>query len=190
MVFFFQIPFSKFFFSHQGRIRDAQYQLLLDKVTFSCIFTQDCIACVLSCVWFFGTPRSVAHQAPLSMGFPRQECWSGLPLPSPGGLPNAVLKPESLVSPALAGEFLTTSATWEDHIYSVQFSCSVVSDSLRPYELQHARLPCPSPIPGACSTSCPLSWRCHPTISVVHPQPSPSPTFNLSQHQGKTVYYL
>ena len=144
----------------------------------------------LSRVRLFATPWTVAYQAPPSMGFSRQECWSGLPLPSPGGLPNAVLKPESLVSPALAGEFLTTSATWEDHIYSVQFSCSVVSDSLRPYELQHARLPCPSPIPGACSTSCPLSWRCHPTISVVHPQPSPSPTFNLSQHQGKTVYYL
>ena len=48
---------------------------------------------------------------------------------------------------------------------SVQFSRSVVSDSLRPHGLQHARLPCPSPTPGACSNSCPLSWRCHPTIS-------------------------
>ena len=41
---------------------------------------------------------------------------------------------------------------------SVQFSCSVVSDSLRPHGLQHARLPCPSPTPGACSNSCPSSW--------------------------------
>ena len=48
---------------------------------------------------------------------------------------------------------------------SVQFSHSVVSDSLRPHGLQHANLPCPSPIPGACSNSCPLSWWCHPTIS-------------------------
>ena len=48
---------------------------------------------------------------------------------------------------------------------SVQFSRSVVSDSLWSYGLQHARLPCPSPIPGACSNSCPLSWWCHPTIS-------------------------
>ena len=47
----------------------------------------------------------------------------------------------------------------------VQFSRSVVSDSLRPHGPQHARLPCPSPTPGACSNSCPLSWRCHPTIS-------------------------
>ena len=52
---------------------------------------------------------------------------------------------------------------------SVQFSCSVLSDSLWPHGhshgLQHAGLPCPSPIPGACSDSCPLSQWCHPTIS-------------------------
>ena len=47
---------------------------------------------------------------------------------------------------------------------SVQFSHSVVSDSLRPHSLQHARLPCPSSIPRACSNSCPLSQWCHPTI--------------------------
>ena len=48
---------------------------------------------------------------------------------------------------------------------SVQFSCSVVSHSLWPHRLQHARLPYPSPIPGAYSESCPLSQWCHPTIS-------------------------
>ena len=47
----------------------------------------------------------------------------------------------------------------------VQFSRSVTSDSLRPHELQHARPPCPSPTRGACSTSCPSSQWCHPTIS-------------------------
>ena len=46
-----------------------------------------------------------------------------------------------------------------------QFSHSVMSDSLQPHELQHARLPCPSPIPRAYSDSCPLSCWCHPTIS-------------------------
>ena len=45
------------------------------------------------------------------------------------------------------------------------FSCQVVSDSLRPHGLQHVGPPCPSPTPRACSKSCPLSWRCHPTIS-------------------------
>ena len=47
----------------------------------------------------------------------------------------------------------------------VQFICSVVSDSLQPHGLQCARLPCPSPTPGACSNSCSLSQWCHPTIS-------------------------
>ena len=48
---------------------------------------------------------------------------------------------------------------------SVQFSCSVVSDSLKPQGLQHIRLSCPSPTPGACSNLRPLSWWCHPTNS-------------------------
>ena len=54
-------------------------------------------------------------------------------------------------------------------ICSLQFSCSVVSNSLRPHGLQHTRLPCPSPTLGACSNSCPLSRWCHPTISSCHP---------------------
>ena len=48
---------------------------------------------------------------------------------------------------------------------SVQFSCSVMTDSLQPHGLQHTRPPCPSPTPGVYSNSCPLSWWCHPTIS-------------------------
>ena len=48
---------------------------------------------------------------------------------------------------------------------SVQFSCLVMPDSLLPHGLLHARLPCPSPTPGACSNSYPWSQRCHPTIS-------------------------
>ena len=50
--------------------------------------------------------------------------------------------------------------------HSVQFSSSVVSDSLRPHGLQHTRLPCPSPTPRACSNSCPSSQWCHPNISI------------------------
>ena len=50
-------------------------------------------------------------------------------------------------------------------ISSVQSSLSVASNCLRPHGLQHARLPCPSPTPGAYSNSCPLSWWCHQTIS-------------------------
>ena len=51
------------------------------------------------------------------------------------------------------------------NLTSVRFSRSVVSESLQPHELQHARLPCPSPTPRACSNSCPSSRCCHPTIS-------------------------
>ena len=66
-----------------------------------------------SCVQLFATPWTVAHQASLSMGFPRQEYWSELPFPSPGALSDPGIEPASLMSPALAGRFLTTSATWE-----------------------------------------------------------------------------
>ena len=66
--------------------------------------------------------------------------------------------------------------------FSVQFSCSVVSDSLWPHELQHARPPCPSPTPGVHSNSCPLSWWYHPAISpsVIPFSSCPNP----SQHQS------
>ena len=50
-------------------------------------------------------------------------------------------------------------------LLSVQFICSVLSHFLQPHKLQHTRLPCPSPTPGAYSNSCPLSQWCHPTIS-------------------------
>ena len=72
--------------------------------------------------------------------------------------------------------------------YSVQFSCSVVSDFLRPHELQHARPPCPSPTPRVHLNSRPSSWWCHPAIlsSVVPfsscPQSLPaSGSFPVSQ---------
>ena len=65
---------------------------------------------------------------------------------------------------------------------SVQFSHSVMSNSLWSHGLQHARLPCPSPTPGAYSNSCALSWWCHPTIlSSVVPFSSHLQSF---QHQG------
>ena len=51
------------------------------------------------------------------------------------------------------------------HIFSVQFSCSIVSNISWPQGPQHTSLPCPSPTPGICSNSCPLSWWCHPTVS-------------------------
>ena len=64
-----------------------------------------------SCVRLFEILWTRACQAPLSTGFSRQEYWSGLPCPFPGDLPNPGMEPWSLLSPALAGGFFTTSAT-------------------------------------------------------------------------------
>ena len=95
----------------------------------------------------------------------------------PGGL-------HSMGSQRVKHDWVTNTHT--NHIqcihHSVQFSCSVMSDSLRPHELQHTRSPCPSPTPGVYSNSCPSSQWCHPTISCsVVPFSS---CFSLSQHQG------
>ena len=71
-------------------------------------------ACMCVCVCVSDslvTPWTVAHQAPLSMGFPRQEYWSGLPFPPPGDLSNPGMEPTSLASPVLAGRLFTTSTT-------------------------------------------------------------------------------
>ena len=61
----------------------------------------------------FVTPWTVAPEAPLSTGFPRQECWSRLPCPASGDLPDPGIKPTSLMPVALAGGFSTTSTNWE-----------------------------------------------------------------------------
>ena len=67
----------------------------------------------LSRVRLFATPWTVAYQAPPSMGFFRQEYWSGLPFPSPGDLPNPGIEPMSPAVPALTGGFFTVGTTWE-----------------------------------------------------------------------------
>ena len=80
--------------------------------------------------------------------------WVAMPFSRGSSLP----RDQTCVS-CIAGRFLTVRTL------SVQVSCSVVSDSLQPHELQNARFPCPSPTPGTYSNSCPLSRWCHPTIS-------------------------
>ena len=76
------------------------------------MLTLMCLLCshLLNHVWFFETPWTVTQQAPLSMGFSRQEYWSGLPFPTPGELPEAGIKLASLVSPTLVGRFFTTAS--------------------------------------------------------------------------------
>ena len=96
------------------------------------------------------------------MEFSRQGYWSGLPFPPPGDLSDPEIEN---ASPALAGRFFTTERIKKPVFCSVQFSRSVMSNSLQPHGLQHAGPPCPFPTPGAYSNSCPLSQWCHPTIS-------------------------
>ena len=89
-----------------------------------CVCVGVCMhARTLSCVRLFVTPWTVALQAPLSMEFSRQEYWSGLPFPTSGDLPDTGLKPMSLVSPALAGEFFITSPPYmKAHLHLVRLS--------------------------------------------------------------------
>ena len=75
-----------------------------------------------SCVRLCKTPWTVAHQDPLSMGFSRQEYWSGFPCPPPGDLPDPGIEPAPLTPPALAGVFFTTSAAWEAQCIAYRMS--------------------------------------------------------------------
>ena len=131
----------------------------------------------------FATPWTISHQAPLSIGFSRQEYWSGLQFPSPGDLPNPGIKTtspawqmdslplnyqENLNKLSLAWLFAFYGWNWGwDYttiVIELLFSFSVISDSLWPHGLQHARHHCPSLSPGICSNSCSLSQWWHPTI--------------------------
>ena len=79
----------------------------------------------LSCVPLFATPWTEACQAFLSVGFPRKECWSGLPFPFPGDLPNPGIKPMSPEFPALAGGFFTTEPPGK---HLIHWRCSIFVD--------------------------------------------------------------
>ena len=95
---------------------------------------------------------TVARQAPLSMGFSRQENWSGLPCPPPRDLPNPGIKSASLTSPALAGGFFTTSTTWEA-----------------------------PKVPDQGSHLCPLHWE-NEVLTTGPPGKSPKPLFLRNIH--------
>ena len=109
---------------------------------------------LLSHVQFFATPWTAAYQAPLSFSISQSllKCVS---------IESVMLSnPENHLNLCRPLSFCLQSSP-----ASVQFSCSVVSDSLRPHESQHARPPCPSPTPWAHSDSRPLSQWCHPANS-------------------------
>ena len=78
-------------------------------INYMWLFKLKCVCvCVLSCIWLFASPGTVAHQSPLSIEFSRQEYWSRSRFPTLGDLPNPGTRPMSFVSPALAGGYFTT----------------------------------------------------------------------------------
>ena len=137
---------------------------------------------LVSVVRLFGDPWTVARQASLSVGFPRQESWSGLPFPPSGDHPNPGMEP--CLSCIIVG-FFTTEPPGKPQrrlFSSVQFSRSVVSNSSRPHESQHARPPCPSQLLESTQTH---AHQVSDAIQPSHPLSSPSPPApNPSQHQG------
>ena len=86
----------------------------------SCMCT--CMPSCFGCVQLFAALWAISCQASLSMGFSRQEYWTGLPSPTPEGLPDPGIEPASLKSPALAGKFFTTNATSEVLVSAFKFT--------------------------------------------------------------------
>ena len=78
-----------------------------------------CICAQCSHVPLFAAPWTIAHQAPLSMGFPKQEYWIGLLFLSPGDRPDPGIKPTPLASPALVDKYFTTSTSREAHLHLI-----------------------------------------------------------------------
>ena len=171
-------------------------------------------ACMLSCfspVQLFATLWSVACQAPLSMGFSTQEYWSGLPCPPPGDLLHPRIEPVSLMSPALARGFFTTSTKARQKLliirkkiiyiyYVIQkgdcyFSRLVMSDSFAtPWTIQPTRLLCPWDFPNKN-----IGMGCHFLLHglfltqelnphLLHWQVGSSPLSHLGSHYIKVAF--
>ena len=121
---------------------------------------------MLSCVRLFATPRTVACQAPLSMGFSKRDYWSGLPFPPPGDLPHPGIK---LASPAILSYIVVQ---WPScvRLFATPMDCSTLGFPVLHY------------LPEFAQTH--VHWvgdGIQPSHSLLSPSP---PAFNLSQHQG------
>ena len=133
--------------------------------------------CTLSCVQLSVTPWTVAQQAPLSMGFPRQEYRSGLPSPTPGDLLNPGMELTSHGFPALAGRFFTISPTC--HCCSIPQSCLTVCD---PMDCSTPGFPVLHHLPEFTQTY--VHWAGEAIQPFHSLLPSSPPALNLSQHQS------
>ena len=129
-------------------------------------------------VQLFATPQTVAHQAPLSSGFPRLEYWSGLPFPTPGIFLTQGSNPHVLCLLSLAGGFFITAPP------GVQFSSVAEScpTFCNPMDCSRSGFPVHHQLPELAQTH--VHWVSD-AIQPSHPLSfSSPPTFNLSQHQG------
>ena len=143
----------------------------------------------LSPVWLFATLWTIAHQPPLSMGFSRQEYWSGLACPPPGDLPNLGIEPESLMSLALAGGFFfffTTTASWEAQHLVQQEPRQLQSAPREPY---NKPLLSPRPICLLHRPNKQVQWGCggnpHPYFFLVLDGDS-----NLQEHTISFIFTI
>ena len=128
---------------------------------------------MLSCFQLFATWWTVAHQTPLSMGFSRQEYWSGLPCPPPWNLPNPGIEPTSLMSPALAERFLNTQ--FSSVAQSCPTLCNPMNCSTPGLPVHHQLLQFTQTHIHQVSDAIQSS---HPLLSSSPPAPNPS------QHQS------
>ena len=104
---------------------------------------------VLSHIWLFATPWTVAYQTPLSMEFSGQECWSGLPFPSTGDLPHPWIVLTALASPALAGRFFTTAPLGKHstHQKKCHYECETDGEKVLKVVKHHNNLERESKVP-------------------------------------------
>ena len=135
---------------------------------------------LLSRVQLFGTPWTVAHQAPLSMGFSRQEYWSGLPFPSLGDLPNPRTEPRS---PALQADTLTSEPPWKPFLFFI-FKLYIIVLVLPNIKMNPPQVYMCSP-----------SWTLLPPPSPFHPlgrpsAPAPSIQYGASNLDWQLVSYM
>ena len=130
------MPFSLAFIDQTTDSSFSIFLLPLESINSVSTHLSVCMLSHFSCVHLFVTPWAVARQAPLSMGFSRQGYWSVSPCPPPGHLPNPGIKPVSVMSLALARDFLTTSTTREALMVRnlpVLYLSSYTSSYVHPY---------------------------------------------------------
>ena len=145
-----------------------------------CVRAKSLQSCAILCNLF----DCKAHQAPLSMVFSRQECWSKLPCPPPGDRPNPGKEPMSFRSPALAGMFFTTSTIWEAHMYTLpthckcETYCSAVSAAkkwhhyiIKCYDDDHVNVPVPCCSEHSlCTSNVSITWNLVRNNLKPHPR--------------------